>query len=151
MMEDWKDIKGYEGLYQVSSQGRIKSLRNDRSRKEKILKPWISGEYHAIEIFKEGVPKRLYIHRVVAEHFVQNPYDLKIVNHINRNKLDNSALNLEWCNESDNTVHGFHLSFEVAHRASLKLWVVKTKAKLRKLNISIDDFIIELQKEKALD
>ena len=81
MEEIWKDIKGYEGLYQVSNLGRIKSKR-------KILKP-IKGEYLKVGLSKNGVQKTLYVHRLVAEAFVKNNNEFTHVNHIDENKYNN--------------------------------------------------------------
>jgi hypothetical protein len=99
--EIWKDIEGYEGLYQVSNLGRIKSLNFKRSGKEGILKSNPEGGYCAVTLShkRRGV---FYIHRLVATAFIPNPENKPEVNHINHNKRDNRASNLEWVTQSEN-------------------------------------------------
>ena len=111
--EEWKDIKGFEGLYQVSNLGRVKSLKrfkkgkNDSSIpvKEKILKPGISHNgYYLVCLHKQSTQKNYYIHRLVFEAFNgQIPENMQ-VNHINEIKTDNrlSNLNLMTCKENIN-------------------------------------------------
>ena len=111
MNEIWKDIKGYEGYYQVSDLGRIKSLgkhikcRNDFKRfvEEKIRKCLKkSNGYLAISLYKEKKVKTYYVHRIVAETFIENTNNEPTVNHINEIKTDNRAKNLEWMSYSEN-------------------------------------------------
>ena len=101
-MEEWKDIKGYEGLYQVSNKGRIRNTKNY------ILKPQISGKspYQMISLFKDNKSKRFTIHRLVATHFIPNPRHLPIINHKDENKLNNNTENLEWCDYKYNLEYG---------------------------------------------
>ena len=82
MQEEWKDIKGYEGLYKISSYGRVKSLGNDKNRKEKILSSKSNREgYVRVYLFKDGKGKMYRVHRLVAEAFIPNPnnYLLSII------------------------------------------------------------------------
>ena len=96
--EEWKDIIGFEGLYQVSNLGRIKSLRdNHNNPREKILKPQLTKGYYWISLWKNGKRKMYLIHRLVALAFIPNPMNLPQVNHIDENKTNNCADNLEWC------------------------------------------------------
>ena len=86
--EIWKDIKGYEGLYQISSLGRVKSLHYG---KEKILKLNKNNKgYLYIFLNKNGIRKHFYIHRLVAKAFISNPYNYNCVNHKNENTLNNN-------------------------------------------------------------
>ena len=105
-MEEWRDIKGYEGLYQISNKGRVKSLNYKRTGKEKIRKPGKRRGYFFITLYKKGEkPKSFDIHRLVAEHFLPNPDNLPVVNHKDENKLNNNVENLEWCTFAYNTIY----------------------------------------------
>ena len=108
MQEIWKDIAGYENLYQVSNLGRVKSLGNDRTRKEKILKPIKNRNgYLKVYLSKKGKQKAYYIHRLVAQAFVQNDSLFNTdINHKDENPLNNNAENLEWCDRQHNINFG---------------------------------------------
>lgn len=111
--EEWKDIEGFEGLYQVSNLGRIKSLDryvNDnggiRLKKGKIMKPkQYKCGYIDIQL-SNGRVKHFLIHRLVAEAFIPNPDNLPQVNHKNECKWDNAVWNLEWCTRKYNQNYG---------------------------------------------
>ncbi|HFK8175729.1 TPA: NUMOD3 domain-containing DNA-binding protein [Clostridium perfringens] len=111
-MEVWKDIKGYEGMYQISNLGRVKALERIDSRglrrKEKILKynNTKNGYLEAV-LCKNGKTKHITVHRLVAIHFIENINNLPIVNHIDGNKQNNKVDNLEWCTYSYNVKHAF--------------------------------------------
>ena len=103
-MEQWKSVEGYEGLYEVSDQGRVKSLKNG---KEKILKPWKDTYcYLKVSLRKDGYTKHLFVHRLVAEAFIPNPNNLETVNHKDEVKSNNAATNLEWMSREDNNNYG---------------------------------------------
>lgn len=99
-MEIWKDIKGYEGLYQISNLGRVKSLsRMMKKRKcvELIKVPSITnGGYYRLPLCKYGKIKYYHIHRLVAEAFIPNLENKPTVDHIDRNRLNNNVCNLRW-------------------------------------------------------
>lgn len=106
MVELWKDIKNYEGLYQVSNMGRIKSLKriikykNGRNQvyNSKILKPLsYKDKYLKIVLYKNKIGKTFAIHRLVAQAFIPNPYNYPVINHKDENKHNNKVDNLEWC------------------------------------------------------
>ena len=100
-MESWKDIADYEGLYQVSNRGRVKSLpRNGTSSKEKILTLHkdSKGSYN-VSLSKGGKRKIAYVHRLVAEVFLPNPNNYPLVFHIDGNQLNNDVTNLYWCTQ----------------------------------------------------
>lgn len=105
-MEVWKDIKGYENLYQVSNCGRVKSLYNYKRNGTNILKPRIKRGYYTIGLRKNGIRKWYQVHRLVASAFIPNKDNLPQVNHKNENKLDNKIENLEWCSVSYNNCYG---------------------------------------------
>ena len=114
--EVWKDIKGYEGLYQISNLGRVKSLErtvaaksgSKRTVRERILKPRTDKDDYLLVNLYEGSGKRktFKVHRLVCEAFHDNPKNNPEVNHINEDKSDNSACNLEWVTAKENCNHG---------------------------------------------
>ena len=111
MKEEWRDIKGYEGLYQVSNLGRVKSLSRidnlGRKKKETILSPGKDKNgYFQIQLYKEKTIKMRKIHRLVAETFIPNPDNLPQVNHKDENKQKNHIGNLEWCDNTYNQNYG---------------------------------------------
>lgn len=108
--EVWKPVKGYEGFYEVSNLGRVKSLeRIDRFNKKwkcRILKPnYVGKHYQTIGLCKNGKVSRKKVHRLVAETFVPNPYNKPQVNHIDGDKENNFANNLEWVTNAENQLH----------------------------------------------
>ena len=102
-MEIWKDIKGYEGLYQISNLGRVKSLPRQKT-KGGILKQF-STEYLVVSMVENGKIKKIKVHRLVAETFIPNPNNLPQVNHIDGNKFNNNMNNLEWVTSKENIIH----------------------------------------------
>lgn len=116
-MEIWKDIKGYENLYQVSNLGNVRSLDHIRKNgkdenkkclhKGKMLKPGIESiGYKVVGLSKEGKSKSFRVHRLVAETFIDNPNNYKCINHKDENKLNNNVNNLEWCTIAYNNNYG---------------------------------------------
>lgn len=105
--EIWKPVKGYEGLYEISNFGRVKSLGNDKSRKEKILKPIKDkGGYLYVGLCRDGKGKWFKVHRLVAEAFLPNPEGFEQVNHKDENKSNNCSSNIEWCSHKYNSNYG---------------------------------------------
>lgn len=109
--EEWRDVVGYEGRYQVSSMGRVKSLeRKDclgRIQKERILKPGVNcGGYLKVGLRAGGKTRMFLVHRLVCQAFHENPDNKPQVNHLNEDKTDNRACNLEWCTRRENMNHG---------------------------------------------
>lgn len=115
MTEIWKPIQNFEGSYEVSSYGRIKSLaRKDSTGNgnrivERLLKPDLNSKknikYYRVTLCKNGKTTRFSVHRLVAEHFIPNPENKPFVNHIDNNGLNNHIENLEWCTHSENMEH----------------------------------------------
>lgn len=107
MIEIFKDIKGYYGLYQISNLGRVKSLNYKRTGKERILKPQkVKNNYLQVLLCKQGKVKRHYVHRLVSQAFLPNPQNLPEINHKDENPLNNVISNLEWCTRLYNMNYG---------------------------------------------
>lgn len=135
--EEWRDVVGYEGLYQVSNLGRVKSLRRRlkhsdgrlRFYPEKIIKDLNTGTgYRHVCLYQNKRRKQSYVHRLVAEAFIPNPNNFGDVNHIDGCKTNNHYQNLEWCSRSKNIKHAYdnglkssHLSEAIKHRSRIVL------------------------------
>ena len=116
-MTEWKPVKDYEGLYEVSNDGQVKSLERrihytlpsgkDSSRlcREKVLKQYTGDRYAKVALYDENGGTTTNVHRLVAEAFCDNPESKPEVNHINGDKLDNRAENLEWVTAQENYEH----------------------------------------------
>lgn len=114
MREIWKDIKGYEGLYQVSNMGQVKRLHTAESkgignyeRKEHLLKQRQNNKgYMLVDLYKGNKREQVLVHRLVATAFLQKPYGCNIINHIDENPKNNNVGNLEWCTQKYNMNYG---------------------------------------------
>lgn len=112
--EIWKDIVGYEGIYQVSNFGNVKSLTREvigkankyRIVKSKILKTFLSADgYCTLQLYKNGIPKTITVHRLVAITFIEKNHLLNEVNHKDFNRTNNRVENLEWCTHKENVLY----------------------------------------------
>ena len=130
---DWRDVVGYEGLYQVSGCGLVRSKDREevvtgrhphpykRKRKGRVIKSIISNAgYLQVGLYKNGVCRRATVHRLVCQAFKPNVEGLSEVNHINEDKLDNRASNLEWCSRSSNARHSSY-KYRGSHSGKSKL------------------------------
>lgn len=99
-MEVWKDVAGYEGLYKISNLGRVLSVKRNV-----MLKPGL-GRYLTVTLCKNGTKREIGVHRLVASAFCVKRNEATEVNHINENRYDNRAINLEWCTRLENIRHG---------------------------------------------
>lgn len=136
MEEVWKDVVGYEGFYQVSNLGRVKSLPRLHKyvhgyymAKERILSPRVCGkqrEYLSVALHVDGKTKQYKIHRLVATAFIPNPYGYNEVNHKDENKGNNKMDNLEWCSRSYNVNYGCRI--EKQRKAMFKPVVAYSKS-----------------------
>jgi len=127
MKETWKDIAGYEGLYQISNTGRVKSMAKTvrckngatNSYRERVMakskKP--SGEVK-ITLSKGGKSKTLLVHRLVAIHFIPNPMNKPEVNHIDGVRDNNVVSNLEWVTSSENQQHAYRIGLQEGRKGS---------------------------------
>ena len=103
----WRDIPGYEGKYQVSNDGKVRSLNYRHTGKKQILKERVDiGGYAVIGLCKDGKEKKYKVHRLIALAFIPNPNNLPYVNHKDENKTNNHVSNLEWCTAKYNVNYG---------------------------------------------
>ena len=140
--EQWKDIKGYEGLYQVSNLGKVRSLDRivkqfghkqeyERSIKGKLLKLHIqNGGYLIATLTKNNNERKMLVHRLVAIAFMGNNEGMQ-VNHKDGNKLNNKLSNLEWCTQSENVKHAY---FKLNHKLkNKKIYCVELNKKFNSI------------------
>lgn len=131
-MEEWRDIPGYEGLYQVSNTGHVKSLDrkcgNNHIYKSRMITERVKNHYLQVQLYKNSQMKNCNVHRLVALAFIPNPENKPTVNHIDENKLNNSVDNLEWATHKENTNYGTAPQRRVTHRnyAAIRKKVIKT-------------------------
>lgn len=117
MQEIWKDIKNYEGIYQVSNLGRVRSLTRKvktfygfRTTKGQLLKPLKTNRnYFRVDLKQNQKDKYVSIHRLVAEAFIPNPNNYPVINHIDGDTSNNKANNLEWCTQSHNIKEAYRV------------------------------------------
>lgn len=111
MQEIWLPVEGYEGRYEVSNLGRIKSLARTVINTGRVLKEKYNcfhlkrGGYHSVLLSKDTVKSTIQLHRIVAKAFLPNPDNKRVVNHIDGDKLNNRADNLEWVSYRENSCH----------------------------------------------
>lgn len=119
MIEIWKDIEGYEGLYQISNKGNVRSFDRVVRQKNRYgtytihiyrgrqLTPDVCGWYKCVDLHKNRIIKRYLIHRLVAEHFIPRVEGKGYINHIDNDPWNNDANNLEWCTQSENIQYAY--------------------------------------------
>lgn len=140
MTEIWKDIPGYEGLYQASNRGNIRSLnwRKMNIVRNLYLKPHNKG-YFQVELSKDGVKKMITVHRLVAMTFIPNPDNLPAINHKDENKSNNNVSNLEWCTFSYNTSYSSNKHperYRFINRQKCKRIPYKYNQKIEQIDVS---------------
>ena len=130
--EIWKDIDGYENLYQVSTLGKIKNKRTN-----KLLHPHQYGLYFVIGLIKDHNYKLFLVHRLVGKAFIPNPLNKREINHIDGNKLNNNVSNLEWATRKENAQHSIKIGLQT--KEHLAKAVSSMIAKTRKPILQIKD------------
>ena len=122
MKEMWKDIKGYEGSYQVSNLGNVKSLNRRWVKKEEFLTQSLTKDgYCKVRLFNKSKGKTARVHRLVAEAFIPNSKNKPTVNHKDGNKLNNKVDNLEWLDRHEQLKHAYKLGLKEKVKARRKL------------------------------
>lgn len=140
--EIWKDIQYYEGFYQVSNTGKVRScdrtIVDSIGRKHfyngQVLTPMVvAGGYLEVNLSRGDERKPFHIHRLVAQAFLPNPKNLPCINHIDENKQNNAAQNLEWCSYKYNTNYGTCMGRAIQTRNENPKWYEKVKKHTRKI------------------
>lgn len=146
MNEEWKDIDDYEGLYQISSLGRVKSTQYYNGTYERIMKPYIHKNGYLVVSLCKCKKKKIYlVHRLVAQAFLDNPDNYKEINHKNEVKMDNRVENLEWCNSKYNNNYGTRIK-----RAAEKTRNGKTSKKVYQYSLD-NEFIAEYPSTREVE
>lgn len=117
--EVWKSIFNYEDFYEISSLGVIKSkdrISNNKLRKGKTLKLFLRGNYYAVALSKYGQVKQFSLHRLLGEHFIENPENKFTINHKDGNKINNNLDNLEWATHSEQIIHAIKYLGFIPHK-----------------------------------
>lgn len=120
-MEEWRDIDGWHGLYQISNDGRVKRLKGHRCKEEREIKLTRNNRgYVMAALWDGGKVKNATVHRLVAQAFIPNPNGLPCINHKDENKGNNAVENLEWCTYTYNNMYGANAPTERAAHSKRK-------------------------------
>ena len=118
MEEIWEDVVGYEGSYQVSNLGRVRSFAFDKNGRVMNLTTNPFG-YIYVSLRKNLLNKKYFVHRLVGDAFILNPESKPFINHIDGVKANNRADNLEWCTRSENQLHGYKIGLLKPNKTAL--------------------------------
>ena len=127
-MEIWKDIKDYEGYYQISSEGNVRNVKTQQIPKGDTN----NLGYRRVTLYTP-VRKRFFIHRLVALHFCEGYSEELVVNHKDGNKQNNNYLNLEWVTHSENDLHAFSINLRQPHPCNFKHRIISYDLKTNKI------------------
>lgn len=141
--EIWKDVVGYEGLYQVSNYGKVRSLDREvfngsgyYTKKGRILKKTkTTTGYWKVELYKSGKRKSKKVHRLVAKTFITRIDGKDLINHKDGNPLNNFVNNLEWCNQSENMNHAYETGLRYSNFTKFKKEITKEYLKNKGTNV----------------
>lgn len=140
MNEIWKDVIEYEGLYQVSNFGRVRSTY----RYKKVLTPiLVNSGYNQVQLCKNGKVKAMLLHRLVASAFLENIGNKPCVNHKDGDKSNNSIGNLEWCTYSENERHSYRVLNKKANKTRLGLYGAKCYNHKNIIQLSLNGYTIK--------
>lgn len=142
MIEEWRNIREFEGWYQVSNDGKIRSLDRDiidgRKIKGKLLKQYVDEQgYKRVRLCRGGKHFNKQVHRLVADAFIPNPFNLPVINHVDENPGNNRVENLEWCTVKYNVNYG--------HRA--ERYAAKTQGESHYMHKLTEEDVINIRKE----
>lgn len=144
MKEVYKDIKDYEGRYQVSNMGNVMSLNYNHTGKKRLLKPKKEKNgYLRVQLWQEGKLKQCYIHRLVAQAFLENPHNLPQINHKDQNKENNIVSNLEYCSSEYNNNYGTRTERQ-AEKLSIPIFAIDCTTGL------IEEFVSAMEASRQL-
>lgn len=150
---EWRKIKGFEGLYEISNTGMVKSLprlkhsnNGDYYTREKILKQTSAqGEYYRVPLTdKNHIKKYFLVHRLIAQAFIDNPNNLQEVNHKDGNKLNNNINNLEWCDRKYNVRHAYKMGLNPSRRKIIE-YISSLEDRIEKLETKIKSIEYEVE------
>lgn len=166
MEEIWKDVNGYEGKYQVSNLGNVKSLNYKGKGIERNISQIIGNRgYKVVNLYKNGKRKSFLVHRLVGNAFLENTFGHPEINHIDENKLNNMSTNLEWCTGKENRekwyINNKERLYEISYKKDKKIrhrrceaYKYKNKVVQIDMNgneINIFDSLLEIKKQTDYD
>lgn len=132
--EVWKFIDGYDGLYAISNFGKVKNIKTGKE-----LATQYDGRYKTLQLSKNGIHKKNYIHRLIAVAFIPNESGKKCINHIDGNKTNNNISNLEWVTHSENNKHAMKTGLNKAPKGSNQNFSKLTNENVLEICKMLDD------------